>query len=197
VGFLTGKIQARYLIAFGWLLLALAMYRSTQRLDLQISFGAASLLRVGQSAGIGFLFVPITLVSYIGMPPEKSNAVAGILNFMRNIGSSIGTSMVTTLIARRAQVHQAYLVSHVTQGQPTLNQGVTALTNHLIASGMDSVGATRQAMGRIYRETIAQATTLAYIDTFAILAVGAIIMFLLSFALKKNEPGGGGEVAVG
>jgi DHA2 family multidrug resistance protein len=62
---------------------------------------------------------------------------------------------------------------------------------------LDSVGATRQALGRIYRETIAQATTLAYIDTFAILAVGAIIMFVLSFALKKNEPGGGGEVAVG
>ena len=197
VGFLTGKIQARYLIAFGWLLLAVAMYRSTQRLDLQISFGAASLLRMGQSAGIGFLFVPITLVSYIGMPPEKSNAVAGILNFMRNIGSSIGTSMVTTLTARRAQVHQAYLTTHVTAGQPTLDRGVTALTNHLIASGMDSVGARRQAIGRIYRETIAQATTLAYIDTFAILAVGAIIMFLLSFALKKNEPGGGGEVAVG
>src|SRR5262252_270628 len=69
VGFLTTKIQARYLIAFGWLLLALAMYRSTQRLHLQISFGTASLLRVAQSSGIGFLFVPITLVSYIGMPP--------------------------------------------------------------------------------------------------------------------------------
>jgi len=62
---------------------------------------------------------------------------------------------------------------------------------------MDSTSAMRQAMGRIYRETIAQATTLAYIDTFAVLSVAALIMFLLSFALKKNEPGGGGEVAVG
>jgi DHA2 family multidrug resistance protein len=197
VGFLSGKIQARYLIAFGWLLLALAMYRSTQRLDLQISFNAASLLRAAQSSGIGFLFVPITLVSYIGMPPEKSNAVAGILNFMRNIGSSIGTSMVTTLIARRAQVHQAYLVANVTPGHPTLGQSVDALANHLMTLGLDSTGAMRQAMGRIYRETIGQATTLAYIDTFAILGVAAGIMFLLSFALKKNEPGGGGEVAVG
>jgi MFS transporter, DHA2 family, multidrug resistance protein len=197
VGTLTNKIQARYLIAFGWLLLALAMYRSTQRLDLQISFRAASMLRVAQVAGIGFLFVPITLVSYIGMPAEKSNAVAGILNFMRNIGSSIGTSMVTTLIARRAQVHQAYLVSHVTPGQPTLSQVVTSLAAHLTKAGLDSTSAMRQAVGRIYRETIAQATTLAYIDTFSILAVGALIMFLLSFALKKNEPGAGGEVAVG
>src|SRR5262249_21704081 len=197
VGFLTTKIQARYLIAFGWLLLTLAMYGSTQRLDLQISFRSASLLRATQVAGLGFLFVPITLVSYIGMPAEKSNAVAGLLNFMRNIGSSIGTSMVTTLVARRAQVHQAYLVSHVTPGRPTLTQAVTALANHLTTVGFSSTTAMRQALGRIYREAIAQATTLAYIDTFSILAVGAAIMFLLSFALKKNEPGGGGEVAVG
>jgi MFS transporter, DHA2 family, multidrug resistance protein len=197
VGALITKIQARYLIAFGWLALSLSMYYSTQRLDLQISFRAASMLRVAQVVGLAFLFVSITTVSYIGMPPEKSNAIAGLLNFMRNIGSSIGTSMVTTLIARRSQVHQAYLVSHVTPGRPTFAQAVTALASHLMASGLDSTRAMRQALGRIYRETIAQATTLAYIDTFSILAAGAAIMFLLSFALKKNEPGGGGEVAVG
>jgi MFS transporter, DHA2 family, multidrug resistance protein len=197
VGFLTGKVQARYLIAFGWLVVALAMYYSTKQFDLQISFRTASIVRVAQSAGIGFLFVPITLVSYIGMPPEKSNAVAGLLNFMRNIGSSIGTSMVTTLIARRAQVHQNYLVSHVTPGNPTFSETVTALAHRLNVAGLDSYLALRQAYGRTYRATVAQATTLAYIDTFSILAVVAAIMFFLSFALKKNEPGGGGEVAVG
>lgn len=197
VGILTSKVQARYLIAFGWLCLCLAMYYSTQLLDLQISFRTASLMRVVQVVGIGFLFVPITLVSYIGMPPEKSNAIAGLLNFMRNIGSSIGTSMVTTLIARRAQVHQAYLVSHVTPGNLTLQQAITALAQRLNVAGLESSLAQRQAVGRIYRETIAQATTLAYIDTFSILAVVAAIMFVLSFFLKKNEPGGGGGVAVG
>jgi DHA2 family multidrug resistance protein len=197
VGFLTTKFQARYLIALGWLLLAFGMYRSTQRIDLQISFVSASLLRSVQVVGIGFLFVPITLASYIGMPAEKSNAVAGLLNFMRNIGSSIGTSMVTTLIARRAQVHQAYLVAHVTPGSPVAPQAVAALAARLMKLGLDSNSANRQALGRIYRQTIAQATTLAYIDTFGILAVAAAIMFFLSFALKKNDPGGGGDVAIG
>jgi DHA2 family multidrug resistance protein len=197
VGTLTNKIQARYLIAFGWLTLAIAMYYSTQRLDLQISFGAASRLRVTQVFGLGFLFVPITLVSYIGMPLEKSSAIAGVLNFMRNMGSSVGTSMVTTLIARRAQVRQAYLVKNIAPGELGLSQSVTTLANHLTTAGLDSVSAMRQAYGRIYQSTIAQATTLAYIDTFAVLSVCAAIMFVLSFALKKNEPGGGGEVAVG
>lgn len=197
VGILISKVQARYLIAFGWLCLSLAMYYSTRRIDLQISFRAASFLRVVQVVGLGFLFVPITVVAYIGMPAEKSNAVAGLLNFMRNLGSSIGTSIVTTLIARRAQVHQAYLVRHLTPGHPTLDQTLAALSAHLTTSGLASTKAMQQALGRVYRETIAQATTLAYIDTFAILAVGALIMFLLSFALKKNDPGAGGEVAVG
>jgi DHA2 family multidrug resistance protein len=197
VGTLTSKIQARYLIAFGWLALSLSMFITSRQLNLQISFRHASFLRVVQVVGIGFLFVPITLASYVGMPPEKSNSVAGILNFMRNIGSSIGTSMVTTLIARRAQVHQAYLTTHVTPGHPTFLQSVNALARHLTASGLDSTLALRQAFGRTYRATIAQATTLAYVDTFSILAGAAAVMFLLSFFLKKNEPGGGGDVAVG
>jgi DHA2 family multidrug resistance protein len=75
---------------------------------------------VVQVFGLGFLFVPIKLVSYIGMPASKNNSVAGLINFMRNTGSSIGTSMVTALIARRAQSHQVFLVAHVGPGQPTL-----------------------------------------------------------------------------
>ena len=195
-GVLSSKVQARYLIAFGWLVLSLAMYYSTQHLDLDISFRFASMLRVIQVFGLGFLFVPINLASYIGVPAEKSSSVAGLVNFMRNIGSSIGTSMVTTLIARRAQFHQVYLVAHVTPGQPTFRQSVTALAAHLAASGLDAKRATSQASGRLYHLLIGQATTLAYIDTFWVLAVGAGIMFGLSFLLKRNEPGAG-EVAVG
>jgi DHA2 family multidrug resistance protein len=196
-GTLASKVQVRYIIAFGWLALSLAMYYSTQYLDLEISFRAASLMRVVQVFGLGFLFVPITLVSYVGMPAEKSNSVAGLVNFMRNIGSSIGTSMVTTLIARRAQFHQVYLAAHATAGHPVFVQAVQGLAARLAASGVDTSRATRQAYGMVYRALIGQATTLAYIDTFWVLSVGAGIMFILSFALKKNEPGAGGEAAVG
>jgi MFS transporter, DHA2 family, multidrug resistance protein len=196
-GTLSSKAQARYIIAFGWLALSVAMYYSTQQLSLGISFRSASLLRVAQVFGLGFLFVPITLASYVGMPAEKSNSVAGLTAFMRNIGASIGTSMVTTLIARRAQFHQVYLVAHVTPGQPTFTQAVKALAARLAVSGLDASRAASQAYGRLYRALIGQATTLAYIDTFWVLAVGAAIMFMLSFLLRKNEPGAGGEVAAG
>ena len=69
--------------------------------------------------------------------------------------------------------------------------------NLFIHSGMSPPDALRRAYASIYRTVQAQATTLAYIDTFKVLAVISAVMFVLSFVLRKNEPGGGGEVAVG
>jgi MFS transporter, DHA2 family, multidrug resistance protein len=196
-GALSAKVQARYLIAFGWLTLSFGMFYSTRRLDLDISFRSASLLRLVQVFGLGFLFVPINLSSYIGIPPAKNNSVAGLINFMRNIGSSIGTSMVTTLVARRSQVHQVYLVAHTTAGRPSFMHAEKALAAHLVVAGLDASRAASQAYARLYQGLIRQATTLAYIDTFLLLSIGAGAMFLLSFALKRNEPGAGGEMAAG
>jgi len=194
MGQLTTKIQARYLIAFGWLCLSIAMLYSTQRIDLQISFTSALWLRVSQVIGLGFLFVPITLVAYIGIPPDKNNAVAGIVNFMRNIGSSVGTSLVTTLIARRSQFHQQTLIDHARSGNPNFQNSANGLAQKLLQSGVGAHEAKMGAYARIYRAIQAQAASLAYIDTFKVLAVGAAIMFFLALVLKKNDPGAGGAV---
>jgi MFS transporter, DHA2 family, multidrug resistance protein len=190
VGVLSSKVEARYLVAFGWLTLAIGMYISTFRMDLQMSFASASWLRVAQVFGLGFLFVPINLVSYVGMPLEKSGSVAGLINFMRNIGSSVGTSMVTTLIARRSQVHQAYLTAHLSPGEPRVGGFAVGLGAHLVVAGVQAERATREAYALIYQTLIGQATVLAYLDTFLLLAEASALMFVVSFALKKNQPGG-------
>jgi DHA2 family multidrug resistance protein len=192
VGKLTTKIQARRLIAFGWLALSIAMFYSTKRIDLQMSFNAAVWLRVEQVIGLGFLFVPITLVAYVGIAPEKNNSVAGIANFMRNMGSSVGTSLVTTMIARRSQFHQLRLVEKARVDNPNFANSAKGLTQHFIDGGMGKHEALATAYARIYQTVQAQAGALAYIDTFMVLSVAAGIMFFLSFALEKNDPGGGG-----
>jgi DHA2 family multidrug resistance protein len=197
IGALTTKFQARYIIAFGWLCLAAAMYYSTKRIDLSISFSSAAWLRVAQVAGLGFLFVPITLVAYVGIPSEKSNAVAGMINFMRNMGSSVGTSMVTTLIARRSQFHQSVLSGNTTGGNQNFQAAVNDLTIRLTRFGMNARDAHHTAYARVYDMLQTQAATLAFIDTYWILFVGAGIMFVLSFLLRRNVPGGGGEMAAG
>jgi len=197
VGQLTTRIQVRYIIALGWLCLALGMYYSTQRMDLTISFTSASWLRIIQVVGIGFLFVPITMAAYIGMPPEKSNAVAGMINFMRNMGSSVGTSLVTTLIDRRSEYHQSVLVGHTAYGIQNFQNLVDGARQLYIRSGMSPPDALHRAYASIYQAVQTQAATLAYIDTFMVLAVFSAIMFVLSFVLKKNEPGAGGGMAAG
>jgi len=197
MGQLTTKFQARYLIAIGWFALSCAMFYSTKRIDLQISFSAATWLRITQVIGLGFLFVPITLVAYVGVPPDKNNAVAGIANFMRNIGSSVGTSLVTTLIARRSQYHQQILVDYVRAGSANLANTAAGLTQHITNStGLSPHDAQLRAYARIYQQVQAQAATLAYVDTFMVLCIAAGIMFFLSFLLKRNEPGGGRDLAV-
>jgi DHA2 family multidrug resistance protein len=196
VGTLSSRIQARYLIAFGWLTLSAGMFYSARTLNLQISFEAAAFLRVVQVFGLGFLFVPINLVSYIGMPPEKSGSVAGLVNFMRNIGASIGTSMVTTVIARQAQFRQVQLVAHTTLGERSFVQAADALSRRLAVSGLDASHATAQSYARLYGAVIGQATALAYVDAFWVLCAGSAIMFLLSFALKQNQLGAGRPAAM-
>jgi MFS transporter, DHA2 family, multidrug resistance protein len=191
VGQLTTKVQARRLIAFGWLGLAVAMFYSTMRIDLQMSFNAAVWLRVSQVVGLGFLFTPINLVAYLGVPAERNNSVAGIANFMRNMGSSVGTSLVTTLIARRSQFHQLRLVEKARIDNPNFANSAQGLTQHFSSMGLGRHEAHATAYAQIYRAVQAQAASLAYIDTFMVLCVAAMVMFFLSFALQKNDPKSG------
>jgi len=190
VGQLTTKIPAKYIMAFGWISLAFGMYYSTKRLDLLISFAAASKLRMVQAYGLGFLFVPISLVAYVGIPPEKGNNVSGLVNFMRNIGSSVGTSMVTTILARRAQFHQTMIASHTTNYDAAFRDRITGLSAQLVHAGASPPDAQTAAFGRAYQDVLAQSATLAYVDAFMVLAVAAAVMFGLSFILRKNAVGG-------
>ena len=197
VGQLTQRIQVRYIIATGWLALAVGMTYSARNLDLLISFGFANWVRIVQVVGIGLLFVPITVAAYIGMPPEKSSSVAGLVNFMRNMGASVGTSMVTTLIDRRSQFHQVHLVSKLASDNPLFLDRMQALSAHLAASGLGAYQGRVQAYARLSAAMEKQANTLAYLDTFWILAGIAVVMLGCSFLLKRNNPGAGGAMAVG
>jgi MFS transporter, DHA2 family, multidrug resistance protein len=197
VGMLAGKYPAKYIIAAGWLALAIGMYISMLQLDTLISFKSAAVLRIIQSVGLGLLFVPVTMAGYIGMPPEKANSVAGMINFMRNIGSSVGTSMVTTLLARRSQVHQVILSQHTTRFDVSLQNQVKLLSARLAHSGASLADAPRLAYALLYKFVGGQAQTLAYIDTFLVLTTAATIMFLLSFIVRKNDPKAGSGAAIG
>ena len=194
VGRLTTRFQARHILAFGWLTLALGMYITCKRIDLLISFGGATWLRILQYLPVGFLFVPLTMSGYVGVPKNKTNAAAGLMNFMRNIGQSVGTSFVTTLIARRSQYHQSVLAVYTRS--PQFNAAFAELATRLSHAGFDLYSAQQAAQARMYSMLNTQAQALSYIDVYWLLAVTSALMFLLCFLLQKNEPGASGEVQV-
>jgi DHA2 family multidrug resistance protein len=100
---------------------------------------------------------------------------------MRNIGSSVGTSMVTTLLERRALFHQVHLVGRSNAFNPRFAERAAAFSSQL--------GSDQSGYAAVYRELLREAQTLAYIDTYWLLAVAAVLMLALSSILKRNDLG--------
>jgi DHA2 family multidrug resistance protein len=184
VGVLVSRTDARYLISFGFLVTSLGLFHLS-RITLDISFGEAVWARVYQAAGLAFLFIPINTVSYIGMPREKSNSISGMTNLSRNLGGSIGISLVTTLVARRAQYHQSVLAAHTGNYSQVFRNAVTSTGNTLTSHGAASTNATHQAYGMIANTILRQATMEAYLDAFRVLAIGAAVLVPCVWIMKK------------
>ena len=187
VGKLTTFIQARYLIIFGWITMAATLWLSSGQTSLTMSFSVASWLRVVQSIPMGFLFIPITLAGYVGLSNAKNNSASGIMNFVRNLGQSIGTSIVSTLIARRTQYHQTVLAEHTASDR--FQATIHALSAQLATAGLSVHVAQRRAIAIMYNTLQAQATALSYVEVYWVLAAGSASMILLSFMLRNNELG--------
>jgi DHA2 family multidrug resistance protein len=189
VGRLVSRVDARWLIAFGFLVLSTALFHIVRTLYPGIDFGTAVELRAFQSVGLAFLFVPINTVAYAGVPPEKNNAVSGIVNLSRNMGGDIGIAFVTTLIARRSQFHQARLAEAVTPGSETVLSRLAGAARTLEHAGSSTADATRQAYGAVYRQLVQQAQTLAYLDAFYLLAWFSLAMVPLVFLTRPVKGG--------
>jgi len=187
VGRLLSKVDARYLIAFGFLVTSTALLHMAHTLHPGIDFRAAVLMRMFQASGIASSFVPINSIVYNGIPPQKNNQVSGIVNLSRNMGGDIGIALVTTLIARRSQFHQSRLVEHVVPSGD-LNGRLAAIGQHLQQLGVGAVDSTKMAYGQIYREVIRQAQTLAYIDVLVVLAIFTAIMVPAVLLTRQSRP---------
>jgi DHA2 family multidrug resistance protein len=187
VGMLVSKVQARWLIACGFIISAAALLNMSN-INPDIDFRTAMDYRIFQSIGLAFLFVPITTIAYIGIAPSKNNQVSSIISLARNIGGSIGIAVVTTLAARRAQFHQDRIASHVTGYDHAFQNDLGALSANMVQHGYSAADATHQAYGRIYGAIQLQSMSLAYLDVIWIFALAALCMIPLVFLMKKNDP---------
>src|ERR1700689_44533 len=190
-GIATGKISARYLAAFGFMMLVITFRYAANVTNLQMSFAEASWLRVVQMFPLPFCFISITTAAYVGMPKEQSNQVAGLINFVRNIGGSILIALTNAQVTSRAMWHEQHLQQAMQYGNLAFDQHQQALTgayNH--AFGL-ATGAPL-AMAQICNQLIAQATMQGYQDVYMELSYASIVLVGLAFLLSKNKPGGAG-----
>jgi DHA2 family multidrug resistance protein len=143
-----------------------------------------------QAGGLGFLFVPINTVAYSYLPREKNNAASGLINLSRNIGGSVGISLVTTMLARRSQDHQVYLSGHLAASNPNMQRTLQGTASALQAHGYSPADAMHRAYAIMQNTIFRQADMLAYIDNFWMLGVGILFMVPLVFLMKRPKPGG-------
>jgi DHA2 family multidrug resistance protein len=188
VGKLLGKVDARYLIAFGFLITSVALLHMAHTLYPGMDFRTAVVIRMFQTSGIAFLFVPINSVVYNGVPPQKNNQVSGIVNLARNMGGDIGIALVATVIARRSQHHQARLVDSIVPSAE-LSARIAGIAQHLQQMGIGAAQATKMAYGQIYGQVIKQAQTLAYLDVLFIFAIFTALMVPAVLMTRKARPG--------
>src|SRR5579864_3228375 len=149
VGFLVAKIQPRYLIGFGLVVVGSSLLMMGG-FDLQIDYHTAMIARVMQMAGVGFLWVPINSAAYAFLKPEKSTQASGFLNLSRNVGGGVGIALATTFQTRAAQAHQSILSAHMSPLNPAYASTLAHMTQNLIAAGVAAGRAAALAPGLLY-----------------------------------------------
>jgi DHA2 family multidrug resistance protein len=184
VGFLGQKMDPRLMITFGFCMLTIGIWRISD-LNLSISFWDAASWRVVMVLGMPFLFVPISVMSYVGIPQEKNNEVSGLTALARNIGGSLGISFISTMLVRRAQTHQQFLVAHVYSGSPKYLAMKNGIAVALQNGGYSAADAAKGAAAQVYEMMLQQARLLAYIDTVHVLVVFTACLIPIGYLMKK------------
>ena len=189
VGVLIGKVDTRVMITFGFSLLTLSLVLMYTHLSLQSSFKEVMWLRVCQALSLAFLFIPINTSAYAGVPREQNNDVSGLSNLARNVGGSVGTAFVATMLSRRSQAHQNYMVQHLTPGDNSFQSRVNSIAGTLQGSTGPGAGSHVDAMAAaqssIYNTLHAQSQMLAYLDIIAVLAIFCACMIPLIWVVGK------------
>ena len=181
VGRLVGRVDTRFLLCIGLGLTAWSFYDMTGWTP-DISQGMIMRNGVVQGAGLGFLFVPLSAVTMATLPPDQRTDGAGLFNLLRNIGSSVGISVVTSLLTQNTQANHADIAQHVT----AVNR---AFENPAIAQFWNpATDAGRAALDAMITQ---QAQIIAYIDDFKLLMIATLAVIPLLIVFKQGASGGG------
>jgi DHA2 family multidrug resistance protein len=194
IGRLIGKVDSRWLIMFGFTVLAFSTYMFGD-INLQISMGSIVWPSIISGLAMGFVFVPLTTTAMGTLPNEQMGNASGVYNLMRNTGGGIGIAAMTALLARGGQTHLPPIVAHLTPYDPAFQERLRQMQAALAAHS-DPVTATQQAYGAIYGLAVRQAMVLSYIDNFRLLAFLCLLCIPATLLFKRVRARKGAGAAV-
>lgn len=186
VGYLTDKFEVRKLILFGLVSMIFSIwYFSTLNLD--AGFYELSLARTLQLFSLCFLAVTINTAAYYGLPPEKNNSAAALMNLSRSMGMSFGIALTSTLVSLRTQVYINNSGYHTTELNPNFTESVKKIAQYLQEQGLTAAQALGKAKAMIWENVVEQATMNAIIDAFLLYIVLHICVIPMVFLLKQKK----------
>ena len=186
VGKLIKKVDTRVLLGIGLALTAWSFYAMTGWTP---NVSQMTIMGVGviQGIGLGFIFVPLSVVTLSTLSSDLRAEGAGLYSLSRNIGSSVGISVVNSLLTTNTQVNHAEIVQHVTAVNRILSdQNIAEFWNPLTAAG-------RAALDAVITQ---QAQIIAYIDDYKLLMIATLAVIPLLIVFKQASDGDGKDHAI-
>jgi DHA2 family multidrug resistance protein len=186
VGRLTTKVDSRVLVGVGLLLNCLAVYLMS-RYNTQIDFFHAAWPRFIQGFGLGTTFVSLTTLTMSRISQEKMGNATGLFNLLRNLGGSFGIATMTTLLARRSQVHQSHLVEHLTPYDLPFRDWQARLGDLFPGVGRSwKFWENPLPLEGLYQEVGRQAQMLAFCDDYWLLTLMFLALLPLVFLMRRG-----------
>jgi DHA2 family multidrug resistance protein len=188
------RIGAKRLLGFSFTVAAVSFFNYSG-MTTGTDYFRFALARGFQGFGYAFMFVPVTQLAYSYLPKNKNNKGSSLTNLCRNWGGSFGIAFVTTMLERRTQYHQSVLVSNLTSADETVRQFVRTSSHYLVTRGSSTPDAIHQAYGLVGNAMTQQATMLAFMDRFHLLALVVLAGLPLAFLIRRFEIGKAGGAA--
>ncbi len=188
------KIDPRVLVATGFLGTSITLHLMTT-IYLGIDFRTIVILRMIQVVFMPLIFVPISTLNYLGVPREKNNQVSGLSNFARNIGGAIGTSLLSTFLARQNQMHQHDFSNRTSHGDVNFERLLNGLKATFLGQGFDAATATKKALAMAYGMIQQQASALSFENSFWVMSTIVLCLVPLPFIMRRPRPGQGRPTA--
>lgn len=184
-GYLSDKIDNRWLVVAGLFLLGAAGF-GLGFLNLQIASINIAIPNFLFGLGMGLAMVPLIALSVVTLRNDQMTNASGLQQLLKQIGGAVGTSLVATLISRFGQIHQAYLIRHLSFENPVFQARINAVEGAL-SNFMDSSIANHMAQYSIYGELLKQANLWGFMEAFRIFGILCLVVIPTIFLLKKIE----------